>query len=135
MVLADAHRFVVEAPVALNHNHLQTGFGGSINAVATLAAYGSLWVRLRELASEIVIQESSIRFRRPVTRTIRAICELTAGTRLQAFVHELETRGRARIELFVVVEENGVTAAEFRGIFVAAAKTKLQPQSGAGSNG
>jgi thioesterase domain-containing protein len=41
VVANDGNGFVVEAPVALNSNHLRTAFGGSINAVATLAAYGS----------------------------------------------------------------------------------------------
>ncbi len=34
--------FVIEAPVAANLNHLGTAFGGSINAIATLAAYSAL---------------------------------------------------------------------------------------------
>ena len=66
--------FVVEAPVALNSNHLRTAFGGSINAVATLAAYGLLWLELREHGVHVVVAESSIRFLRPVRETIRAIC-------------------------------------------------------------
>lgn len=133
MVFADEDRFVVEAPVALNYNHLQTGFGGSINAVATLAGYGCLWMRLRDLEAEIVIRESSIRFLRPVTQMIRAICEVTDRAGIDAFVGEVRFRGRARIELFVVVAENGITAAEFRGTFVATRST-LQPPGRAEAN-
>ena len=48
VVAHDENGFIVEAPVALNSNHLRTAFGGSINAVATLAAYGLLWLELRE---------------------------------------------------------------------------------------
>lgn len=67
--------FIVEAPVSLNSNHLQTGFGGSINAVATLVGHGLLWLELREdKRAHFVVAESSIRFRRPVRETIRAIC-------------------------------------------------------------
>ncbi|MEY2577213.1 MAG: hypothetical protein QOI49_37, partial [Verrucomicrobiota bacterium] len=40
VVANDESGFVIEAPVAFNSNHLRTAFGGSINAVATLAAYG-----------------------------------------------------------------------------------------------
>ena len=50
VVADDRHRFAIEAPVGLNHNHLQTAFGGSINAVATLAGYGFLWLEVRETA-------------------------------------------------------------------------------------
>ena len=74
VVAHGASGFVVEAPVALNSNHLRTAFGGSINAVATLAAYGFLWLELNDAAAHVVVAESSIRFLRPVRETIRAIC-------------------------------------------------------------
>src|SRR3979409_248575 len=74
VVAQDENEFIVEAPVALNSNHLRTAFGGSINAVATLAAYGLLWFELRERGVHVVVAESSSRFRRPVRQTIRAIC-------------------------------------------------------------
>src|SRR3954451_24352873 len=70
----DENGFAVEAPVALNSNHLRTAFGGSINAVATLAAYGFLWLELDDAAVHVVVAESSIRFLRPVRETIRAAC-------------------------------------------------------------
>ena len=72
VVANDENGFVIEAPVALNSNHLRTAFGGSINAVATLAAYGFLWLELNEAAAHVVVAESSIRFLRPVRETIRA---------------------------------------------------------------
>ena len=40
VVRRDEHGFSVEAPVSVNSNHLAMAFGGSINAVATLAAHG-----------------------------------------------------------------------------------------------
>jgi thioesterase domain-containing protein len=69
---SDESGFVLEAPVALNSNHLRTAFGGSINVVATLAAYGFLWLELNDAAAHVVVAESSIRFLRPVRETIRA---------------------------------------------------------------
>jgi thioesterase domain-containing protein len=112
--------FVVEAPVALNANHLQTGFGGSINAVATLAGYGCLWLELRaDPAIHVVVAESSIRYLRPVRKTIRAICPALTRLELEAFKSALAAKGSARIALKVVVEEAGTRAAEFDGNFVA----------------
>src|SRR2546423_4037907 len=70
----DENGFTVEAPVALNSNHLRTAFGGSINAVATLAGYGFLWMELNDAAAHVVVAESSIKFLRPVRETIRATC-------------------------------------------------------------
>jgi thioesterase domain-containing protein len=119
VVAKDENGFVVEAPVALNSNHLRTAFGGSINAVATLAAYGFLWLELNDAAIHVVVAESSIRFLRPVRETIRAICLRPAAAELAAFQSQFAVKRKARIALRVKVMEAGETAAEFEGSFVA----------------
>lgn len=111
--------FALEAPVALNSNHLRTAFGGSINAVATLAAYGFLWLELNDASAHVVVAESSIRFLRPVRETIRAVCVRPAAEELAAFHAAIAAKGKARIDLRVNVVEAGGTAAEFKGAFVA----------------
>jgi thioesterase domain-containing protein len=121
VVAHDENGFIVEAPVALNSNHLRTAFGGSINAVATLAAYGLLWIELREATVHVVVAESSIRFLRPVRETIRAICLRTNPNEWAAFQTRFAAKGKARTTLRVNVVEDGLTAAEFEGIFVARA--------------
>lgn len=115
----DEQGFAVEAPVALNSNHLRTAFGGSINAVATLAAYGLLWLELGDPAVHVVVAESSIRFLRPVRETIRAVCQRPEPDEWKIFRAGFESAGKARIKLRVAVVENGQTAAEFEGSFVA----------------
>ncbi len=114
--------FALEAPVALNHNHLHTAFGGSINAVATLAGYGMLWQELDETA-QLVISASSIRFLQPVRETIRAMCMPPGPECMETFRNDFEQNGKARIALTVRVEENERLAAEFEGTFVATKKT------------
>jgi thioesterase domain-containing protein len=110
----------IEAPVALNSNHLGTAFGGSINAVATLAGYGLLWLELRgDPSVHVVIAESSIRFLRPVRKTIRAVCGRPEDAALASLKSELAAKNRGRIRLSVRVEESDTTAAEFEGLFVA----------------
>lgn len=118
VVAHDESQFVVEAPVALNSNHLGTAFGGSINAVSTLAAYGLVWLGLRGQAAHVVVAESSIRFLRPVRETIRAICRHPEAE-WTAFQTRFAGKGKARITLSVTVVEAGRTVAEFEGIFVA----------------
>jgi thioesterase domain-containing protein len=119
VVANDENGFVIEAPVALNSNHLRTAFGGSINAVATLAAYGFLWLELNDAAVHVVVAESSIRFLRPIRETIRAICLRPSAEELAAFRSQFAEKGKARIALRVKVIEAGETAAEFEGTFVA----------------
>src|SRR5882762_11742363 len=112
VVANDENGFIVEAPVALNSNHLRTAFGGSINAVATLAAYGFLWLELKNAAVHVVVAESSIRFLRPVRETIRAICLRPAVDDLAAFQSQFAEKRKARIALRVKVIEAGDTVAE-----------------------
>ena len=119
VIANDENGFVVEAPVALNSNHLRTAFGGSINAVATLAAYGFLWMELNDAAGHVVVAESSIRFLRPVRETIRATCLRPDPAGLATFRDRFAEKGKARITLRVHVTEAGETAAEFEGRFVA----------------
>ncbi|HSV62615.1 MAG TPA: YiiD C-terminal domain-containing protein [Chthoniobacterales bacterium] len=119
VIATDESGFTVEAPVALNSNHLRTAFGGSINAVATLAGYGFLWLELNEAAAHVVVAESSIRFLRPVRETIRATCVRPSAESLAIFRNEFLEKRKARIRLRVNVIEAGETAAEFEGLFVA----------------
>jgi thioesterase domain-containing protein len=119
VVSDDERGFVVTAPVALNYNHLQTAFGGSINAVATLAGYGLLWMELRGEAAHIVVAQSSIRFLQPLRETIRATCAKPDGEELERLRSTLREGGKAKISLRVRVEEAGMIAAEFEATFVA----------------
>ena len=119
VVSNDDNGVAIEAPVALNSNHLRTAFGGSINAVATLAAYGLLWLDLHDPGVHVVVAESSIRFLRPVRTMIRAVCQRPDPDEWQAFQTKFKSAGKARINLRVKVVEAGETAAEFEGTFVA----------------
>jgi thioesterase domain-containing protein len=114
--------FAIEAPVALNHNHLHTAFGGSINAVATLAAYTFLWLRLPDTCP-IVVRESTIRFVRPARQTIRAFCLPPPEAELARVTEPLAKSSPARILLRAIVEEQKLVA-EFSGTFVVLAEAK-----------
>jgi thioesterase domain-containing protein len=87
--------------------------------VATLAAYGFLWLELNEAAAHVVVAESSIKFLRPVRETIRATCLRPPAEELAAFRRQFAEKGKARITLRVNVTEADEIAAEFQGRFVA----------------
>jgi len=129
VVANDENGFVIEAPVALNSNHLRTAFGGSINAVATLAAYGFLWLELHDPSVHVVVAESSICFLRPVREMIRATCPRQDPDRLDAFRARFVEKGKARISLRVDIVEEGQLAAAFEGSFVARKSSTAQPTS------
>ena len=115
---------VIEAPLALNHNHMQTAFGGSLNAIATLAGYAFLWLEINDPECHVVIAESSIKFRRPVNRDIRAICRAPGNDVLSSFKRDFSRKGKARIVLHVTIPDIEDPAVEFQGTFVAFAGSR-----------
>jgi thioesterase domain-containing protein len=119
LVSHDRRSLVLTAPLSLNHNHLGTAFAGSLNALATLAGYAFLWLELRERPAHVVLRESTISFRRPVTSDLKAICHAPDTAELATFHEEFSRKGKARLKLHVTIEEAGVSAVLFDGTFVA----------------
>lgn len=115
----DEQRLVVTAPLEPNHNHLGTAFGGSLSAIATLTGYSLLWLLLGDRSAHIVVRESSIRYRRPVTGDIRAIGHRPPDEQLTAFREQYEKTGKARLTIPVTVEEAEQVCVDFTGEFVA----------------
>ena len=54
-------------PLGPNRNHQQTAFAGSLNALCTIAGWGTVFLLLKELdrRGNIVIRRSSISIRSP----------------------------------------------------------------------
>jgi thioesterase domain-containing protein len=115
----DGQRLILSAPLDLNVNHLGTAFGGSLHALAVLSSYGLLWLELQDSDSHIVIRESSISYDHPVRGEIRAVCIRPDEETLARFKHAFRQKGKARIILSAVIEEEGRTCVRFRGTFVA----------------
>ena len=110
---------VLTAPLEPNHNHLGTAFGGSLSAIATLAAYGLLWVELGDRAGHIVIHRSEMVYHRPVRGEIRAICRRPPDAELAEFRRQFAVSGKARIRVSATIEHAGRVCVEFAGDFVA----------------
>jgi len=114
-------RVVLAAPLAPNINHKQTAFGGSVAALATLAAWSLAQLRAWQAGGDItlVIRDSGLEYLRPVTGELVAVCEFDDEPRWQRALEGLRRRGRARLELASRLEdETGATTARFRGTFV-----------------
>jgi len=116
---AEGGALILAAPLASNHNHEGTAFGGSLNALATLAGWGAVWLAVREAGLEgtIVIQDSAVRYQRPVTGDFRATAALESE-RKGRFLDALARKGKARITVDVTVGDAGGTAVTFAGRYV-----------------
>lgn len=115
----DAGNLILTAPLAMNHNHLGTAFGGSLVSVATLAGYSLLWLEIGESDSHLVIRKSSAAYHHPVRGDIRAICHRPDPGLFAAFKKAFTQKGKARIPLHVTIEEEGRVAMTFEATYVA----------------
>ncbi|MEQ6885703.1 thioesterase domain-containing protein [Salicola sp. Rm-C-2C1-2] len=111
----------VEAPLEPNINHRATVFGGSASAVATLAAWSLLHLRVRDagLDAQLVIQRNVMDYERPIHGSFIAEARLADPQRWERFRKTLERRGRARIRVESVLTFAGESAGHLTGEFVA----------------
>jgi thioesterase domain-containing protein len=118
---ATADSVTLGAPLEPNINHKSTVFGGSASAVAILAAWSLLHVRLLEegLAGEIVIQSNHMNYDRPITGAFTATSSLVEISAWPEFLKMLTRRKRARVEVQSVLTFDGVVAGRLTGRFVA----------------
>jgi thioesterase domain-containing protein len=112
---------VVRLPLAPNRNHQQTAFAGSLNALCTVAGWGSVYLLLRDLGrgGSIVIRRSSIRYQEPVTSSeIYARCLPVPAEAKQYFLEMLDDKGQAKLDLVVEIAGADGPAVVFSGSYV-----------------
>jgi len=116
-----ADGLVMRLPLTPNRNHQKTAFAGSLNAVCTIAGWGSMYLLLRELGREgsIVIRRSTIRYQEPVTTSeILARCHPLAADARQYFLEMLDDKGQAKLDLAVEIGGAAGAAVAFNGSYV-----------------
>jgi len=116
-------RVVLAAPLQPNINHRETAFGGSISALAILAAWSLLHTRLQHegLVARLVIQRNTMEYEQPVLGEFSATASLDADAPWKRFIHMLKTKGKARIAVSSSLEHAGFVVGKFSGEFVALA--------------
>jgi thioesterase domain-containing protein len=112
---------VLAAPLARNLNHKRTGFGGSLSALATITAWATafLCLRARNVRAEIVIRRGEMRYLKAVEQDFHARASFPDPLELQAFLHALQRRGIARLDLPAQLYVQDQLCAEFQGEYVA----------------
>lgn len=113
----------LSAPLELNHNHMGTGFGGSIATLATLAGWVQTWLLLDNADDyNIVIANSNVTFHLPVTAAFTARAEVPAAQDIAAFQRCARVRSQAKISVRSEVLCERQCVATFSGRFVARRK-------------
>lgn len=131
----DGGGLVLSSPLKPNINHKGTAFAGSLNAAATLAGWGTIWLALREhgIRSHVVIQDSTVHYFRPVTGDFTARCKPPSATAIERLVKSVAKKGRGRIELDVTIADASGDAVRFHGRYVAIAEGGAAGPRGSGA--
>jgi len=122
--VSDDRALVLTAPKEQNKNSLNTAFGGSLVALATLAGYGVVWELMKDEKKadkpvwHIVVKESRAAYRKPVIGDLRAICERPAQAAIAEFKEALARYGKAKLKLRASIVENGNVAVDVQAAFV-----------------
>jgi thioesterase domain-containing protein len=111
---------VLWAPLEANINHRETVFGGSACALAMLAGWALVHVRLEAagIAARLVIQRNEMEYQRPILGDFTARASLERPERWRPFTDTLLRRRKARISVLSVLEQAGQVVATFTGVFV-----------------
>lgn len=112
---------VLSAPLAPNINHRDTVFGGSASALAILASWSLVHVRLQAagLTARIVIQRNAVEYAAPLLGEFEARSFLLRPERWASFLKSLERHGRGRVRVGASLDGDGAEAVRFEGDFVA----------------
>jgi thioesterase domain-containing protein len=116
----DGRELRLRAPLGPNVNHVTCAFGGSLAAATTLAGWGMLWIVLREagVAGQIVIQESTLSYVRPVTEDFIAACHHPSEKAVKHLLTMLARKGKGRINLQAEIMQGTRPCVSFHGRYV-----------------
>lgn len=123
---ANAERVKLAAPLAPNINHRQTVFGGSASAVALLAGWALLFLRLRHEGFEgyIVVRRNTMSYERPMPVDFTATATIAPDSTWAQFADALKRKGRARVMIQVLLECENERTAMLEGEFVVVTPSK-----------
>ncbi|MCC4797452.1 bifunctional GNAT family N-acetyltransferase/hotdog fold thioesterase [Enterovibrio norvegicus] len=111
------YRFEVSALLNANLNPHDSMFAGSVFSMATLTGWGMVWLLMKErqLTAGIVLADSHIRYRKPITERPRAVVSLDG---LSGDLDRLADGRKARVKLEVTLYSGDEIAGVFAGTYM-----------------
>jgi thioesterase domain-containing protein len=94
----DGERLTLAAPLSPNVNDKGCAFGGSLVSMMTLAGWGLVVLKLREIGIEcdVYVQDSTVRYLAPMWSDFVAQSQLAEGESWEDFAAMLKQKGRSR---------------------------------------
>jgi thioesterase domain-containing protein len=107
------------APLAPNINHKNTVFGGSLSVLAILAGWSLVYLRIKGVQNEIVIQESAMTYLKAANGEFYATSSYEDQNKWERFSRSFTKRGKGRIQVNSNIICNSKEVATFQGTYVA----------------
>lgn len=118
VIYADEKKIELTCPLAPNHNHVGTAFGGSLATLMVLAAYCQLFKIINE-TGHVLLKTSSMNYMHPVKENLRAVCNAPTDEQVKKFKEAFAKKGKGRLTLTSqILLADGRTACEMTGEFV-----------------
>ncbi len=111
---------VLSAPMAPNLNHRDTVFGGSASALAILAAWSMIRVRMQAegLEGRIVIRRNTMSYEQPMAADFTATASAPDAAEWEKLRSALGRGRPGRVRVTAILECQGERAGELAGEFV-----------------
>ena len=118
----DGMQLTMSAPLQPNINDKGCAFGGSLVSLMTLAGWGVVVLKLKDLGRDcdVYVQDSTVRYLAPLWSDLTAVAQLAEDQTWDDFAQALAQRGRARatVECRVPLDD-GRDACTMQARFVA----------------
>lgn len=122
----ESDTLTLRAPLTLNVNDKGCAFGGSLVSLMTLAGWGLVTLRCRQLGidADVYVADSEVRYLAPLYTDLEACAGLADGTGWRQFDEALRSRGRARVRIAASVPlPTGGIATTLRAGYAAIARS------------
>ena len=113
----DGDVLTLTAPLDKNINHQKSAFGGSVFALAALAGWGILQLKLHELGLDCntVVGDAKVKFLRPIREEL--VCKVKVDNSQSKLLKGIEKNGSAVVELNTEFFAEGLKAMTSRSIY------------------
>jgi thioesterase domain-containing protein len=110
----------VRGSYALNKNHLDIVFGGSIAAISITTAWSLLQHKIQQagLIGSLVIKQQEIKFLLPVHSDFECVSTLQSAEDWPLFLENYRQRGRAKLIVNAQILCDARITSTFQGVFV-----------------
>lgn len=116
----DQHQIHVHGDFALNKNHLDIVFGGSIAAISITTAWSLVQHNIEQagLKGKLVIKRQEIDYLLPLNTDFECVASFALADDWAQFVNTYREKGRARITVQANMLSGTKITSRFQGVFV-----------------